>query len=694
MNRRGASRRQFLLGAAGGSGLLTTPAASVPGIRTDHAIRWTFDAGTNTTVYPPHRADGRVFTVGRERGSNELPTHAVYALDERSGNVLWERTVDDRPIVPQVADGVVYLDGNDWLRALDATDGSQQWRREQERGRSNTVVADDAVFSVGRRAVSALDPDTGEPRWTADVAGGDVVTAPVLDSERIYVGGRDGISALDRDGGDERWRASIRGDLQSLAVRNGVVVGVSAERVRGVGATDGSRRWTARLDATNVAPATTVIGDDAVYVWGDPAVAIDIGTGETRWTADSAGTGLEPVAEPGNLLADAGVYATVTDGEFVARDAATGRERWRFDTEQAHSYWGAVTDGLAYVVDETGMRVFDAATGRERWALDSGDPTLWAETAGDLAFAGTYDGSLYAIVRPSPVASAPIATVGRALASPVGLGLAGLGGAGLLAAGYRRLARERPADDDAIEFGRLERLGGGPVTETHLKRVRTPDGPALVAETRLTDDSYRSAFESAVERWADLDADGVLPIRASGSDPSPWFETPYCPAGSLADSWPVGHSARVEAASATARALHAAHREGVVHGRLAPRHVFLEAQDGTPTVRVGGWFLADALADARGDSDPYAPPETESADSDTRDGPDISGDVYRLGALAHHLLAGALPSAGSAPASVDSSRLDSTVATVLARALAPDPADRYDSALAFDDRFRWAALDR
>jgi serine/threonine protein kinase len=69
--------------------------------------------------------------------------------------------------------------------------------------------------------------------------------------------------------------------------------------------------------------------------------------------------------------------------------------------------------------------------------------------------------------------------------------------------------------------------------------------------------------------------------------------------------------------------------------------------------------------------------------------------VYRLGALARHLLAGERPTADSdSEADSGGHALPRELRSVLDRALAVDPDERYDSALAFDDEFRWAALDR
>ncbi|NEU55424.1 hypothetical protein [Halorussus sp. MSC15.2] len=119
---------------------------------------------------------------------------------------------------------------------------------------------------------------------------------------------------------------------------------------------------------------------------------------------------------------------------------------------------------------------------------------------------------------------------------------------------------------------------------------------------------------------------------------------------------------------------------------------------------VGDWFLAEVLADDRDAADPYAPPERLQGDVTSRkatgasmqetDAASVAGDVYRVGALAYHLLTGAIPGPNPATASSANPALPAELDPVLDRALVADPADRYETALAFDDEFRWAALDR
>jgi len=676
-------------------------------------------------VYPVAAGDGAVFAFVYWTEPQSGSDYAVYAFDAETGETRWTRDAI-RPTETPASNGLVYGYDQQRVAALDTGDGSVAWHfqtdGEDARVREFTV-ADGFAVVVTRRELIALDAVEGTEQWRFSLERDDGqdethrrpnrVRGLAVAGDGLYFGSTEGFTALALADGRERWRVPIDESVAwGGAVRDGLLVGWSNEAVYGVETDDGTRRFRTPVGSVRVHDVGGTVGDRTAYVWGEELTAVDLQSGGKRWTyvPDDTETDANDRRGYSPIVSEGRVYTSTDEQTVVALDAETGREQWQFDADAGFGHWGTVADGYVYVTGKRRVHAFDAETGREAWSLDGeGEQhNFWVSALGDSVFVGTRSGRLHAIDPPSRFADAPVEAATRLVTSSPGLGLLGLLGAGLLGVGYRRAKRRASAsglEDADLDFGTLERLGGGPVTETHLKRVRTADGPRLVAETRLTgdgdtDDETRRAFTEAVEQWAELDLAeraGLLPVRNHGTDPAPWFETPYLAGGSLADSWPVAYRERVEVVSAVARTLHAAHREDVAHGRLAPRHVFRDVADensrrevGGPEVRVGGWYLADAMAEAREDADPYAPPESRN-----RTEKSVRGDVYRLGALARHLLAGDLPTAESDSEADSSNRaLPSELRSVLDRALAGDPEERYDSALAFDDEFRWAALDR
>lgn len=130
----------------------------------------------------------------------------------------------------------------------------------------------------------------------------------------------------------------------------------------------------------------------------------------------------------------------------------------------------------------------------------------------------------------------------------------------------------------------------------------------------------------------------------------------------------------VDIALQTAAGLHAAHAAGFIHGNLSPRTVLMiRPPYGKPQVKLIGFHLdpvnrqLTTLSDAA--SAGYASPERLGASP-----MDERSDVFSVGALLHHLLAGTPPLQGETARDIPK-----TVRPVLARAMAADPNQRYQT---------------
>jgi len=127
-----------------------------------------------------------------------------------------------------------------------------------------------------------------------------------------------------------------------------------------------------------------------------------------------------------------------------------------------------------------------------------------------------------------------------------------------------------------------------------------------------------------------------------------------------------------------AAGLQAAHAAGLVHGNLSPATFLVtRTADGRPLVKLICLGLAlqdtpEQATDAAVGAE-YASPERRAGHT-----PDERSDVFSLGAVLHHLLTG-VPLGGAS----DPGSLPEVVRTVVARALAPAPADRFQSVAEF-----------
>ncbi len=171
---------------------------------------WDFFASSPLVV------DDRVY-IGSSDGQ-------VYALEARTGELLWVRAVED-PVhaSPVHAGGVVYI--GTWgtrLYALDAARGEVLWHFQGGADRENSVMlgitaaarVDDERIYVGARDgfFYALDRASGKPAWRYDASSSWILTRPWLDGERVYFGTSDTglMLALNRQTGEEVFRVDTR----------------------------------------------------------------------------------------------------------------------------------------------------------------------------------------------------------------------------------------------------------------------------------------------------------------------------------------------------------------------------------------------------------------------------------------------------------------------------------------------------
>jgi hypothetical protein len=165
--------------------------------------------------------------------------------------------------------------------------------------------------------------------------------------------------------------------------------------------------------------------------------------------------------------------------------------------------------------------------------------------------------------------------------------------------------------------------------------------------------------------------------------------TEYVEGGGLADRL---HDARLTPAEAI-RVLHgvadgvaAAHRAGIVHGDLNPRHVLVSKD--LSVVKVGGFGSAGAappreaartaaLVLERMSSELYRAPELAGGGTASE-----RSDVYSLGVMAYEAMTGKLPVGKFSLPSDVNSQVPLTLDPIVLKCLATDPSQRYQSVAA------------
>lgn len=142
----------------------------------------------------PAVVDGRLFLGGG------FGSHDFYALDAVTGKKLWQyRTRDDSPTAPVVAEGHVVFSTEGAELTVLTVEGRLVWKKWLgDPQMSMPAVADSKVVTAypepkgGRRHfLACFDLKTGNELWSHPIAG-EVITAPVIDSGRVYLSTLDG----------------------------------------------------------------------------------------------------------------------------------------------------------------------------------------------------------------------------------------------------------------------------------------------------------------------------------------------------------------------------------------------------------------------------------------------------------------------------------------------------------------------
>lgn len=422
---------------------------------------------------------GSRLLFGTESGS-------VYALDSRSGTLLWRKSLGS-PVssTPAILGRRAYF--TTWdnaLHALDAASGRELWRRDLGRTLgptdyweyyvSSPVVADGRLYvGSGNGRLFAIEPGSGKLVWSSEL-GARTRSTPLVTGDRVIVGTNSGqVIAVGRSTGRILWRFATEGAVHDFAFKDN--------------------------DTRSVMTSPIVIGDAVIAGGRDGNIyGIDLKTGAGRWheTHDGGSWIL-------GLASDGGRFYSGSGSAFImqAADAATGKELWRVPTGNA-MFGGLAKAGGVLVSNGNYGNLFGiaASDGSQLWRFRLPDMTLSSPlVASGVIYTGSDDGSVYSISTSSAAAPKLDRYVYSLTDEPAASAfwftpeaLSGIRG-GFLTSGYSSLGT---AD--------LEQALQAPITDKGRKVI-------AVADTRMPD-----AVDGAKLRTF-LDGGGVLVLI--GPDP-------------------------------------------------------------------------------------------------------------------------------------------------------------------------------
>jgi eukaryotic-like serine/threonine-protein kinase len=252
---------------------------------------------------------------------------------------------------------------------------------------SSSAVPTDATFrgDAAHTGVYAAPgvPQFSKVKWQFHT-NGQVLSSPAVTADTIYVGSSDHfLYALDRNSGSEKWKFKTEGRVTSSpSISNGLVYFASYDgNFYAVDAATGAQKWKFALPGERRFTATHIHGaSPAAEAMPDPF----------DFYLSSA------------VVADGLVYFGSGDSNVYALDAATGKERWRFNNKGSwvigspavrddKVYFATSDTALLYALDaKTGVQIFSLSF--KTWPLFS-SPAI----AADRLYIGSHEGKLFAI---------------------------------------------------------------------------------------------------------------------------------------------------------------------------------------------------------------------------------------------------------------------------------------------------------
>jgi outer membrane protein assembly factor BamB len=223
----------------------------------------------------------------------------------------------------------------------------------------------------------ALSLDRGDPRWTYEEPGVFVTGELVLDETSVYLSPITEVVAVDRGTGKVRWRHDRSNHSGPPATANGTVFLKGEDRTfSAVAAADGRIVWT--IDSYE--DGYPVARDGVLYTADVKSlIARDVATGKQRWLAK---TGI--IVAPVPVVADRAVLVWTDESEhnIAAYDRENGKPLWTADLPAAVTGRPAVADGVLYASARGALVAIDLMTGQQRWRVDAAEALLSPPTVG------------------------------------------------------------------------------------------------------------------------------------------------------------------------------------------------------------------------------------------------------------------------------------------------------------------------
>ncbi len=392
----------------------------------------------------PAVVDGKVFCGGG------FGSHEFYAFDAATGKTLWVyRTGDDGPTAAAVADGYIAFNTESCELEILALDGKRVWKKwlgdplmsMPAIGNGKVYMAYPDSKNGGQHLLACFDLKSGQEHWKLKIAG-DIITAPVLQGENVYLATLDGTLYCVKQGDGQLVWSEKKNITSSPAVfrdkcyfsqrevvvarnKDGKEVPQQHEQLAGrilaeprAGTASGPAAVTALRDTARQADYLDLAKRQAMSPLEKANQGNDASVG---FAAQPAAADLPQAQRNLGQATVCGVWAYQGSRPFVYKeriyssmgdilkcvDPGTEKVVWKksLAADQKHEHVDAfltppaLVNGRVFVGTLNGEIIcLDAATGTERWRATLGEPILFQPAvAHGRVYVSTNAGSLYCL---------------------------------------------------------------------------------------------------------------------------------------------------------------------------------------------------------------------------------------------------------------------------------------------------------
>lgn len=313
--------------------------------------------------------------------------------------LIWERRLPGAPpntatrsetAAPVVDEHYIYVgySGVNGLLVLDRRDGAVVYELPTQAAvLTAPVLTKDMLYVTDAAGYTSAflreRLDLGLPAWTHFSGAPILSSATVVDGVVYITNVDDLVYALDARTGELKWRhghkleavrvaeLELFGAPSPVVVDGTVLVGFSDGFLVGLGAADGSPRWSASIGEGTypdlIAPPQPVGSSVVVGGYSEPLLSLDPATRAVQWRLDIGSS--SPFTLEGETLWHGG-----TDGILRRIDARAGNVVWEWDSGTGGSITRPIptAQGLLVASSEGSMYLVDPATGTTRWSFDPG----------------------------------------------------------------------------------------------------------------------------------------------------------------------------------------------------------------------------------------------------------------------------------------------------------------------------------